>query len=85
MGAEGAVNILHRRRIQSSDRPDELRAELQREYEDSLMNPYIAASRGLIDDVIDPTETRPKIIRALEMLANKRESLPPKKHGSIPL
>ena len=85
MGAQGAVNILHRRRIQSSDRPDELRVELQREYEDSLMNPYVAASRGLIDDVIDPTETRPKIIRALEMLANKRESLPPKKHGSIPL
>ena len=85
MGAGGAVNILHRRRIQASDKPDELRAELQREYEDSLMNPYVAASRGLIDDVIDPTETRPKIIRALEMLANKRESLPPKKHGSIPL
>ena len=49
------------------------------------MNPYVAASKGLIDDVIDPSETRPKIIRALKMLANKRESLPPKKHGTIPL
>ena len=55
------------------------------DYRDQLMNPYIAAARGLIDDVIDPAETRPKIIRALEMLANKRETLPPKKHGSIPL
>ena len=85
MGAEGAVSILHRRQIDASDRPQELRLDLEREYEDRLMNPYIAASRGLIDDVIDPTETRPKIIRALEMLANKRETLPPKKHGSIPL
>ena len=49
------------------------------------MNPYVAAGRGMIDDVIDPAETRPKIARALEMLANKRETLPPKKHGSIPL
>ena len=85
MGADGAVNIIHRRKIQASGRPDELRAELIQDYRDQLMNPYIAASRGLIDDVIDPAETRPKIIRALEMLANKRESLPPKKHGSIPL
>ena len=85
MGAEGAVNIVHRSEINESDRPDELRARLIQEYRDRLMNPYIAASRGMIDDVIDPAETRPKIIRALEMLANKRESLPPKKHGSIPL
>ena len=85
MGAEGAVNIIHRSEIKASDRPEELRAELVQDYLDQLMNPYIAASRGLIDDVIDPAETRPKIIRALEMLANKRESLPPRKHGSIPL
>ena len=85
MGAEGAVNILNRDEIAASDRPEELRAKLVQEYEDKLMNPYVAASRGMIDDVIDPIETRPKIIRALEMLANKRESLPPKKHGSIPL
>ncbi|MCH8205418.1 MAG: acyl-CoA carboxylase subunit beta [Chloroflexi bacterium] len=85
MGAQGAVSILHRREIDASDRPQELRVELERDYEDRLMNPYIAASRGMIDDVIDPIETRPKVIRALEMLANKRETLPPKKHGSIPL
>ena len=85
MGSEGAVSILHRRQIDASDRPQELRVELQRDYEDRLMNPYIAASRGMIDDVIDPTETRPKVIRALEMLSNKRETLPLKKHGSIPL
>ena len=85
MGAEGAVNIVYRNEIRASDRPDELRAELIQDYEDRLINPYVAASRGMIDDVIDPRETRPKIVRALEMLANKRESLPPKKHGSIPL
>ena len=85
MGPEGAVSIIHRNEIKSSDRPDELRAKLVQDYKDRLMNPYIAASRGLIDDVIDPPQTRPKIIRALAMLANKRESLPPKKHGSIPL
>ena len=85
MGAEGAVNIIHRTEINKSDRPEELRAELIGDYHTRLMNPYIAASRGMLDDVIDPPETRPKIIRALEMLANKRESLPPKKHGSIPL
>ncbi len=85
MGAEGAVNIIHRTRIRSSDDSDETRRRLVEEYEERLMNPYIAASRGLIDNVIDPAETRPRIIRALEMLRNKRETLPPKKHGSIPL
>ena len=85
MGAEGAVNIVRRREISSSDDPDGTRARLVREYEDRFMNPYIAAARGLIDDVIDPAETRPRIARALDMLANKRETLPPKKHGSIPL
>ena len=71
--------------IASADDPDELRAKLVREYEDRLMSPYVAAARGLIDDVIDPAETRAKINRALDMLANKREVLPPKKHGSVPL
>ena len=79
------MNIVYRGDIRSSDRPEELRAELIKGYEDQLMNPYVAASRGMIDDVIDPAETRPKVVRALEMLANKRETLPPKKHGSIPL
>ena len=85
MGSGGAVNILHKKQINSSDNPEELRLELQQQYEDKLMNPYVAASRGLIDDVIDPRDTRPKIIKALDMLANKRENLPPKKHGTIPL
>ena len=85
MGAEGAVNIINRDELKRSDDPTALRAELVKEYEERLMNPYVAASRGMIDDVIDPADTRPKIVRALEMLENKRDTLPPKKHGSIPL
>ena len=85
MGAGGAVNIIHRGEISSSEDPEATRAQLTADYEERLMNPYVAAGRGLIDDVIDPLETRPKIIRSLEMLANKREQLPHKKHGSIPL
>jgi len=85
MGAEGAVNIIHKRKIDKSDTPQELRKQLVNEYEDIFMNPYVAASRGLIDNVIDPSETRKKIIQALNMLSNKRDVIPPKKHGSIPL
>jgi propionyl-CoA carboxylase beta chain len=85
MGADGAVNVLYRKDLKESDNPADLRARLVKDYESRLMNPYVAASRGMIDDVIDPADTRPKIIRALEMLENKREFLPPKKHGSIPL
>ena len=85
MGAEGAVNIVYRDQIRMDAEPDAKRAELIEEYERMFMNPYVAASRGLIDDVIDPADTRPKIVHALEMLENKRETLPPKKHGSIPL
>ncbi|PZC42253.1 MAG: propionyl-CoA carboxylase beta chain [Chloroflexi bacterium] len=85
MGAEGAVNIIHRSQIRESDDPQKLTDQLVTEYEENLMNPYIAASRGMIDDVIEPGQTRLKVIRALKMLANKRETIPPKKHGSIPL
>ena len=85
MGADGAVNIIHRRELAKADDPEELRAKLVEEYKERLMNPYVAASRGVIDDVIEPTETRPRIIAALEMLRNKREVLPAKKHGTIPL
>ncbi|MCX8213464.1 MAG: acyl-CoA carboxylase subunit beta [SAR202 cluster bacterium] len=85
MGAGGAVNIIHRNQLKDADDPDQLRADLVQDYEDRLINPYVAAERGLIDDVIDPSETRQKVIRALAMLDNKREVLPPKKHGSIPL
>ena len=85
MGAEGAVNIVQRGDIAASPQPEALRTRLIQEYQERFMNPYIAAGHGLIDDVIDPADTRPKIIRALEMLENKRETLPQKKHGSIPL
>ncbi|MBM3933961.1 MAG: methylmalonyl-CoA carboxyltransferase [SAR202 cluster bacterium] len=85
MGADGAVNIIHKKEIGDSANPAETRSALEKDYRKRLMNPYVAAGKGLIDDVIDPAETRPKIVRALEMLNNKREVLPPKKHGSIPL
>ena len=85
MGAEGAVNVIERKKLKESDNPEALRGQLVEEYKERYMNPYIAAARGLIDDVIDPADTRIKIIWALEMLQNKRETLPPKKHGSIPL
>jgi propionyl-CoA carboxylase beta chain len=71
--------------LAKADNPEELRAQLVQEYEDTLANPYIAAERGYVDAVIRPTETRATIIKALRMLRNKRESLPPKKHGNIPL
>ena len=85
MGPDGAVNIIHRGEIASADDPDALRSRLVHEYSDRLVNPYIAAAHGLIDDVIDPADTRSKVINALEMLSNKRETLPNRKHGSIPL
>jgi propionyl-CoA carboxylase beta chain len=85
MGAQGAVNILHRRVLAESDNPEKLRGRLLAEYEDALLNPYIAAERGYVDAVIAPSETRMHIVKALRTLRNKRESLPPKKHGNIPL
>ena len=85
MGASGAVNIVARQEIRKSENPDETRKRLIEEYEENFNNPYIAASRGFVDDVIDPSETRPKLIAALEMLGEKREELPQKKHGNIPL
>jgi propionyl-CoA carboxylase beta chain len=85
MGAQGAVNVIHRRALAAADDPEAERAELVADYEEQFNNPYVAARYGLVDDVIEPRETRPKLIRALEMLRNKRESLPPKKHGNIPL
>jgi len=85
MGAQGAVNILYRRELSATEDPDGLRARLVTEYEDTLANPYIAAERGYVDAVIRPAETRSQVIRALRALRNKRETLPPKKHGNIPL
>jgi propionyl-CoA carboxylase beta chain len=85
MGAQGAVNILYRRELAAADDPDALRAELITDYEDALANPYSAAERGYVDAVIRPAETRSQVVRALRALRNKRQTLPPKKHGNIPL
>jgi propionyl-CoA carboxylase beta chain len=85
MGAQGAVNILYRRELASADDPDAVRAQRVTEYEDTLANPYIAAERGYLDAVIRPSETRAEITRALRSLRTKRQTLPPKKHGNIPL
>ena len=85
MGAEGAVNIVSRKAIAASETPDETRQKLVAEYEESFNNPYVAAARGYVDDVIDPAETRPRLIRALETLENKSQDNPPRKHGNIPL
>ena len=86
MGPEGAVNIIFRDAIAKSDNPDETRQKLVSEYKERFANPYIAAARGYIDDVIDPRVTRPKLIRALETLENPSDSTrPQKKHGNIPL
>ena len=85
MGAEGAVNIIFRKAISESAQSEETRQKLVSEYRDKFDNPYEAAARGYIDDVIDPRQTRPKLIKALEMLKNKTQSNPPRKHGNIPL
>ena len=85
MGPDGAVNIVYRDAIQKADDPEQTRTQLIREYAEQFTNPYVASSRGFLDDVIDPSETRLKIIQALEMLRDKRDILPPKKHGNIPL
>ena len=85
MGPEGAVNIIFRRDIQSSPTPDERREKLIADYKARFANPYSAAERGYIDDVIVPHETRPKLIRALRTLQTKRVEQPKRKHGNIPL
>ena len=85
MGAEGAVNIIYRGEISGSGDPDQTRKELVADYQEKFTNPFVAANRGFVDDVIDPAETRHRLIRALEMLQNKQDTLPAKKHGNIPL
>ena len=85
MGPQGAANIIFARDINESDDPEATRAEKIEEYREKFANPYVAASQGMVDDVIDPRDTRIKIIQALEMLANKKEHRPKKKHGNIPL
>ena len=85
MGPDGAVNIIFRQELAAAEDPDTRRAELVADYREQFANPYVAAARGYIDDVIEPRETRPRLIEALQMLQNKRDSNPPKKHGNIPL
>jgi acetyl-CoA carboxylase carboxyltransferase component len=85
MGADGAVNIIFKDQIEASDDPEATRAQLVAEYLEKFANPYVAAGRGFIDDIIEPRQTRPKLISALQMLRNKRDTNPPKKHGNIPL
>ena len=86
MGPEGAVNILHRRRLEEAgDDAPELRETLVAEYRDKFANPYLAAERGFVDAVIQPRRTRPVLIQALRQLAGKRQTVPPKKHGNLPL
>jgi len=85
MGAQGAVSILYRRELADAPDADALRARRVTEYEDTLANPYIAAERGYVDAVIRPAETRAQVASALRALRGKRQTLPPKKHGNIPL
>jgi propionyl-CoA carboxylase beta chain len=85
MGAPGAVDVLNKRELAAAEDPAALRNELITAYEDTLMNPYIAAERGYVDSVIEPSQTRAFVARALRTLRTKRAELPPKKHGNIPL
>ena len=85
MGAQGAVNIIHRRELAEADEPDARRVDLVADYEQQFSNPYVAAEQGLVDEVIEPRETRPRLVASLDMLRTKRGGLPPKKHGNIPL
>ena len=85
MGPDGAVNILFKKDIEKSQTPEERRKELQSDYREKFANPYRAAELGYVDEVIDPAVTRLRLIRSFEMLANKRQSNPPKKHSNIPL
>jgi len=85
MGAQGAVEIVNRRELAAAEDPVAKRAELVAAYEENHLNPWEAADRGYIDDVIDPAETRRKLVAGLEMLRSKREELPARKHGNVPL
>jgi len=85
MGAEGAVGILYRRELSEAQDKETARRAKITELEEKFANPYVAAERGFVDEVIEPSKTRPKLIRALSLLENKRDNNPPKKHGNIPL
>jgi len=85
MGPEGAVNIVYRRELTAADDRDALRAQKTAEFRERFANPFVAAERGFVDDVIEPRTTRPRVIRALRMLENKVDTMPRKKHGNIPI
>src|SRR5699024_5121510 len=85
MGPEGAANIIFAKEIALSDNPEQTRQTKIDEYREKFANPYVAAAHGMVDDVIDPRETRIKLIQALDMMKNKKEDRPKKKHGNIPL
>ena len=85
MGAEGAVNIIAKRKIEESEDPEAARAEAIAEYENKFMNPYIAASRGYVDEVIKPDETKERVVKAFDMLSQKNRVKIPKKHGNMPV
>ena len=85
MGPEGAVNVLYRRELGAADDPEAARKEKVAEFREKFANPYVAVDRGFVDEVIEPRQTRRKIIAGLDMTRNKRDKNPPKKHGNIPL
>ena len=85
MGGEAAVKIMYRKELQKAEDPESLKKQLIEEFAEKFENPYVAASLGTVDNVIDPAETRPMLIKALEMLENKREKQLPRKHGNINL
>jgi acetyl-CoA carboxylase carboxyltransferase component len=85
MGSSGAVEIVYRRDLLEAKDPVTRRAELIEDYEERYVNPYLAAERGFVDDVIDPAETRRVVARSLDLLRSKREQLPKRKHGNVPL
>ena len=85
MGPEGAINIIYRRELEAAKDPQAFRAERIAEFREKFANPYVAAERGFVDEVIAPRLTRRKLIQALDLLATKRDQNPPKKHGNIPL
>jgi acetyl-CoA carboxylase carboxyltransferase component len=85
MGPEGAVEIMFKKEIAAAEKPKDVMQQKIQEYREKFANPYVAAARGYIDAVIEPRETRPRLIKALKALADKKESRPRKKHGNIPL
>jgi propionyl-CoA carboxylase beta chain len=85
MGVDGAVNIIFKDEIERSANPEQTRAARVAEYQEKFANPYVAAELGYVDEVIEPRHTREKLITALDMLKNKRDTNPPKKHGNMPL